>query len=185
MSKPKLFVLGYKRHGKDTVCEMIRDTYGLSFSSSSWAAAEHVVLPYFKRLKAQGFPVPAYKSVKACFDDRDNWRSIWFDAICAFNEEDPARLSRQIFAEHYIYAGLRNVNELVAARAEGLCDAVLWIDASKRLPPEDADSCTVTMADADIVLDNNGPEANLPDRLAEVFPKVLALARKRASLVSA
>jgi len=35
MSLPKLLVIGHGRHGKDTVCEILRDKYGFSFESSS------------------------------------------------------------------------------------------------------------------------------------------------------
>ena len=35
MSKLKLLVIGHGRHGKDTVCEMLRDSYGYTFESSS------------------------------------------------------------------------------------------------------------------------------------------------------
>jgi translation elongation factor EF-1alpha len=35
MSKFKLLVIGHGRHGKDTVCEMLRDDYGYTFESSS------------------------------------------------------------------------------------------------------------------------------------------------------
>lgn len=31
----KLLVIGYGRHGKDTVCEILRDQHGYSFTSSS------------------------------------------------------------------------------------------------------------------------------------------------------
>jgi hypothetical protein len=34
MTKPKLLVIGHGRHGKDTVCEMLRDHYGYTFESS-------------------------------------------------------------------------------------------------------------------------------------------------------
>ena len=32
---PKLLVIGHGRHGKDTVCEILRDHYGYTFESSS------------------------------------------------------------------------------------------------------------------------------------------------------
>ncbi len=33
--KKKLLVIGHGRHGKDTVCEILRDEYGYTFESSS------------------------------------------------------------------------------------------------------------------------------------------------------
>jgi hypothetical protein len=35
MGNHKLLVIGHGRHGKDTVCEFLRDDYGYSFESSS------------------------------------------------------------------------------------------------------------------------------------------------------
>ena len=33
--KKKLLVIGHGRHGKDTVCEILRDEFGYTFESSS------------------------------------------------------------------------------------------------------------------------------------------------------
>ena len=33
--KMKLMVMGYGRHGKDTVCEILKEKYGMTFKSSS------------------------------------------------------------------------------------------------------------------------------------------------------
>jgi len=35
----KLMIMDHARHGKDTVCEILRDTYGFTFESSSMADA--------------------------------------------------------------------------------------------------------------------------------------------------
>lgn len=145
----KLMVFGYKRHGKDTACEYLRDRYGLTFASSSYSACEIFL---FDQLKEKY----GYSTVQACFDDRHNHRSEWFDAIRAYNDDDLTRLAGQIFAGNDIYCGIRNKEEFDAAKSAGMFDVGVWIDAGKRLPPEDASSMTLSMADADIVIDNNG-----------------------------
>lgn len=145
----KLMVLGYKRHGKDTACEYLRDRYGITFESSSYAACRIFL---FDQLKEKY----GYRTIQECFDDRDNHRAEWFDAIRAYNNDDLTRLAGQIFANNDIYCGIRNKEEFDAVKGSGLFDAAAWIDAGKRLPPEDASSMTLSVADADIVIDNNG-----------------------------
>jgi hypothetical protein len=54
---------------------------------------------------------------------------------------------------------MRSKQELDASRH--LYDAIIWVDASDRVDPEDKSSCTVTIDDADIVLDNNKTLADL------------------------
>jgi hypothetical protein len=44
----KLLVVGYGRHGKDTVCDILDQKYGLTFSSSSWFCAERFIFDALK-----------------------------------------------------------------------------------------------------------------------------------------
>lgn len=150
---PKVLILGYGRHGKDTVAEMLRDRYGLSFMSSSRICAESVCLPY---MRERGF---SYADAEECFEDRhsgDN-RKHWYDAIVAFNRPDASSLGRRLFEANDVYVGLRAAREFHAVKAAGLYDLCVWVDASGRgLPPEDRSSCTVEPWMADHVLDNGG-----------------------------
>ena len=43
--KPKLLVIGYGRHGKDTVSEILCREMGLNYQSSSEFCAGHVMFP--------------------------------------------------------------------------------------------------------------------------------------------
>lgn len=176
---PKVLVLGHGRHGKDTVCERLRDVYGFRFTSSSEFCAEHVVMPKIDRLMANeemrqslNYP-PRYGSVQECFDDRSNHRAFWFDAISEYCAEDPARLGREIFEEHDVYCGLRNKREFNGLNNVGGFDVCIWVDASDRLPPEDASSCTVEPWMADFVIDNNGTEAQLRDNVDALIKRLL------------
>lgn len=145
----KLMILGDARHGKDTACEYLRSNYNLRFVSSSLFVAERAVLP---ALAAQGITYPTFDDAYA---DRVNHRDKWFNAIAEYNHDDPARLSRELLSEFDIYCGIRNVKEFKAAKAEKLYDFALWIDASRRVPPEDKSSQTITWQLADYVIDNN------------------------------
>lgn len=141
----KLMVTGYGRHGKDTFCELS----GLPFESSSHVCAEHVVFPVLA-------PKYGYKTLDECYADRINHRKEWFELIKAYNTPDLSRLSRKIFETSDIYCGIRNRDEFVVARAEGVFDLSIWVDASLRLPPESSASMTVSKEDCDIIITNNG-----------------------------
>lgn len=98
----RLLILGHGRHGKDTVAEILRDHHGMSFMSSSFAAAELVCRPY---LDALGI---TYSTAEECYADRINHRAAWHDAIKAYNREDPARLAKDILADNDCYVGMRS-----------------------------------------------------------------------------
>lgn len=155
----KILVCGHGRHGKDQFCEYL----GVPFSSSSMAALDEVIWP------AIGYKYP---SKEECFEDRINCRRDWFDLITEYNVSDPLRLAKKIFARGDVYCGLRNVEEFRHAKNTGLVDISVWIDSSERVEPEDVSSCTVTAADCDITINNNGTLKQLKakaDRLAEAL----------------
>lgn len=164
--KPRILVLGHGRHGKDTVCEILKERYGLQFTSSSWFCAERVVMP---ALNGQF----QYKDAQACYEDRHNHRALWYDLIRDFNRPDATALGRAIFAENDVYCGLRSKAEFHALRNAGVYDYAIWVDASDRVPPEDASSCTVEPWMADFVIDNNGTLEDLELNLKQLMEYVL------------
>ena len=114
--KPKLIVFGHARHGKDTVCEMLRDDYGFVFISSSQFCAEEVVFPHM---------ADRYATADECFADRANHRAEWFDRIADYNREDQTALGRAILTRHDIYCGIRNRTEFQAMRNAGIGGAIV------------------------------------------------------------
>lgn len=156
----KLMIVGHGRHGKDTMCEIL-SKIGYSFESSSHFASKFI----YKELKHKYF----YDSPEECYDDRHNHRSEWYDLISAFNADDPARMSRLIFEEYDIYCGNRNKVEFNLAKEQGLFDLSVWVDASKRLPPEDSSSNTITPDMCDIIINNNGTLEEFERRVLKLF----------------
>lgn len=156
MRKPKLVITGYANHGKDTTSEFFRRVGNYKFKSSSEFAGEKVVYPVLKEKYG-------YQTFQECFDDRMNHRSEWFQLIRSYNADDLSRLGREIFEENDIYCGLRNITELESLIADGLIDKVIWVDASKRKDAENKLSITITPADADIIIQNNGTREELYD----------------------
>lgn len=143
-----VIITGSKRHGKDTVSEVIARMTLCAFESSSHVACEAHI--YDKIKDKYG-----YTTLEECYQDRDNHRKEWFDLIVEFNGDDLARLGKRIFSQSNIYCGLRNVDELLEMRRQGVVDYVIWVDAGERLEAEDANSLTITRADCDAVIDNN------------------------------
>ncbi|MFW8636723.1 hypothetical protein [Cribrihabitans pelagius] len=164
----RLLLIGHGRHGKDTVGELLSESYGMRSVSSSEFAARKAVFPLMRDV---------YPDWRACFEDRANHRELWFHAIAAYNLRPGPMLAEQILEHHDIYTGMRRRDEF--ERSRHLFDLVIWVDASNRLPPEPPGSMQLTAADADWIIDNNGSEAALSGeaaRLASVIENRLILA---------
>jgi hypothetical protein len=149
MTLPKLLIIGHGRHGKDTVCDILRDQYGFQFQSSSEFCARKFIYDELRHKYG-------YTSYEQCYQDRHNHRSEWYDMIHAYCADDYARLGRDIFAENDIYCGLRNKAEFHAMRNTGVFDYCIWVDRSDHLPPEPRDSMNLEIWMANHVIDNNG-----------------------------
>ena len=172
--RPRILVIGHARHGKDTVCGMLRDMYSLKFTSSSRFCAEHVVMSYMDKLfKDGGHDVRVYETADECFEDRAKYRRIWYDAIRAYNQPDPTALARAILEENDVYCGMRASAELHACRNAGVFDHVIWVDASLRCKPEGKDSCTVEPWMADHVVDANGTIEDTMFNLKQLMDRIL------------
>ena len=147
--KLKLLVIGHGRHGKDTVCEILRDIYEYSFESSSKFCSKLFI---YNDLKDKY----GYADEDQCYADRHNHRAEWYDAICDYNVPDAATLGREMFAAYDIYCGLRNKREFFAMQNTGVFDYAIWVDRSNYLMPESKDSMSLEQWMADYTIDNNG-----------------------------
>lgn len=161
----KLLIVGYGRHGKDTVCDILKEKYGLSFTSSSLFCARLFIYDKLKNTYN-------YTSVEECYEDRHAHRAEWFNIICEYNEEDATRLGKEIFKQHDIYCGLRNSLEFNELKKQNVFDYSIWVDRSEHLPPESLDSNTISSDMCDFVLDNNGSLADLEYRCVTLYKKL-------------
>lgn len=164
----KILVLGYGRHGKDTVCNILKEKFGLDFQSSSEFCAKLFI---YDELKDKY----GYSSYMDCYNDRHNRRSEWYTMIHDYCRDDLARLGRNIFAAHDIYCGLRNKDEMSAMKSEGVYDYSIWVDRSQHLPPEDISSMNITKDMTDFVIDNNGTLIELEKQVENLMLNILAL----------
>lgn len=163
---PRLLVIGHGRHGKDTVCEILRDNHGFSFESSSNFCSKKFI---FEKLRDSC----GYANERECYRDRHNHRTLWYDLISEYCEKDPARLGKEILSENDIYCGLRNKREFHSMRNQRVFDYVIWVDRSDHLPPEPYESMSLEIWMADYVIDNNGTLEELEDRVAELVPTLV------------
>ena len=147
--KPKLLIIGNMRHGKDTFAELLNEEFGYTFESSSQSAAN--IFLYDELKDKYG-----YKTPEECFEDRVNHREEWYLAICNYNKDDRARLAKGILERSDCYVGMRDRDEIEECMRQGIFDLIIWVDASDRLPNEDASSFNIDKSCADIIIENNG-----------------------------
>lgn len=146
------------RHGKDTMAEILRDSVGLSFMSSSQAAADIFIYDALKEKYG-------YKTPEECFEDRMNRRPEWYNLICDYNKDDRTRLAKDILSKTDCYVGMRDRDEIRACIDNDVFDLIVWVDASERLPEEDASSFNIDKSCADIIIDNNGTPEQFKERV--------------------
>ncbi len=145
---PKLLVIGHCRHGKDSLAEILNEELGYTFESSSQSAANIFLYDLLKDKYG-------YKTPEECFEDRVNHRQEWYEAICEYNKDDKAKLAKGILERSDAYIGMRDREEIVESLRQGIFDLVVWVDASERLPMEDASSFNIDKSCADIIIENN------------------------------
>jgi dephospho-CoA kinase len=161
----KLLITGYKQHGKDTVCSLIQQIYGLTSISSSYYAVMHTDI--FDDLALH---LGVSKSL--LYKIRDDYRKEFFDLIRNANiKHGMDFLGQGIFANYDIYNGIRNHEEFFAIKEKKLFDTSIWVDASERKPAESIESCTMRPEYCDIILDNNG-------NMEELVLNIICLLRK-------
>lgn len=164
MKRPRLLILGYARHGKDSVAELLHSKYGFKFTSSSEFVGREIIWETWGKIR--------YPSFEDMFADRVNWRRQWMEMISLFNTPDKAKTARTMLERGYdMYVGMRRMDELCASRH--LFNHVIWVDRSRYLPPETG-SMDITRENAmpDFVIDNNGSLDELEmevDRLATLI----------------
>lgn len=169
MMNKKILICGKGRSGKDTLCEILRDKYGMTFASSSWTAAGTFI---FDKLKKSH----NYQSVSQCFNDRHRGenRKLWYDLITEYNHDDPAKLAKIITSKNDIYCGLRSKTELEECMKQGVVDLTYWVDASDRVSyKEGSDSITITKDDCMHIINNNGTIEELERHADQIYQRVI------------
>lgn len=162
-----ILVIGHKQHGKDEVGKQLGALMGVQYRSSSLFLVEKVIYPVLG-------PRYGYATAEECYEDRDNHRKEWYDLIREYNTPDGARLAKELLKEANIYVGMRSRDEYNASVDQGVFDAIIWVDASKRKPMESLESMGLSEEDADYMIDNNGTIEDLQRQLVSYADWFLA-----------
>lgn len=168
MRLPKLLIVGHGRHGKDTVCDILKNQYNFSYESSSRFCCQLFI---FRELQ----PKYGYADEAECYADRHNHRTEWYTMIHDYCRDDLARLGKDIFAAHNIYCGLRNRREFHAMRNQSVFDYCIWVDRLDHLPPENSSSMSIEPWMSDFVIDNNADLARLQKNTDDLMQTILKI----------
>ena len=163
--KPRLLIIGYGRHGKDTVAQMLADKHDFKFTSSSEFVGRECIWEVWGKIR--------YPDFETMFADRHNWRETWMRLISMYNTPDKSRTASTMIERGYdMYVGMRRMDEYEASRH--LFDHVIWVDRSEHLPPETGSmDITPELADPDFIIDNNGTLEDLEKAVDELAGEIL------------
>jgi len=158
MANPKLLIIGHARHGKDTVAEILRDTHGYDFVSSSEFVAREIIW--------EDWGKDRYTDFDEMFSDRVNHRAHWADMITAYNTPNKTKTASTMLERgHDMYVGMRRRDELKACVDARIFDFIIWVDRSNHLPDEPPESMDLCITDSDYVIDNNGTLEDLHEEV--------------------
>jgi hypothetical protein len=155
---PTLAFVGYGRSGKDTCADWLRENTSLVYEGGcSWTARAYMA---GRLSEDEGKLVTPDEAYARRHEDRDKW----YRYLNEYREGDPTRLVRDCLAHSHVVCGIRDREELLGAKAEGLVDLVIWVD---RDVPVDT-TVTYSIDDCDLVLRNRGSKAELYSRLSRM-----------------
>jgi len=165
MRRPRLLILGYGRHGKDTVAQMLADKHGFKFTSSSEFVGREIIWESWGKLR--------YPDFETMYANRHQWRRQWMEMIALYNTPDKTRTARTMLERGYdMYVGMRRMDEYEASRH--LFDYIIWVDRSEHLPPETGSmDITRDSAEADFTINNNGTLADLDEAVDYLAGEIL------------
>lgn len=152
--KKKILLLGYARHGKTTVSDILRDEYGFSLLDTSDFIVTDILISNGR-----------YKTMEEAYSNKERDRAIWYQDVIDYNTPDKARLAKALFAAGSdIYVGMR-ADEEYHATIDAVELHVIWVQ-DERKEPESRDSCTVEPSMATYILDNSGTLEQLRDNIS-------------------
>jgi dephospho-CoA kinase len=133
----KLLFLGYTESGKSTVAQIAADILGTSAISIS----DMILQQYMED----------YDAGSEAMQDKEVWRARLFQHGRKYQLEEPAYFVEKALSRGDVVAGVRNKDELEAAR--DMFDIIIWVD--REVGRKDVGD-VLDFSDADYVLDNNG-----------------------------
>lgn len=151
----KLIILGYARHGKTTVQEILKEK-GFKIVDQTEYIVEKILVP------------SVYPTREEALQNKFKDRALWFEKVNEYNSEEPSRLQRELFeCGSDVHVGMRNIRELKHAK-ENLNVISAWVQDTRK-SPESENSCNIQPNDADYILDNSGTLEDLSENINELL----------------
>lgn len=113
---PRLALCGPGRSGKDEAAKWLTQNTMMRFGKST----SEVIAPY----RAAELGV----SVEEAFANRHQERVVWYELGNRLRERDAAFLARECLKGGELVVGIRDREELLAVKKEGLVDLCIWLD---------------------------------------------------------
>ena len=153
--KPRLLILGFSQAGKSTAAAILAELLNTKYADTSSKLIEE-------------FAAANWLSTAEILENKDKYRMDLFKFGRAKQAVDPLWPQNVQIKDADILTGLRNPNEIQAARAIHLYDMIIWIErpgvicnATDKLSP----------VDADVVIQNDGTIADLRAKLVQLVVK--------------
>lgn len=140
---PTIAICGPGRAGKDTAGNYLASITSLRRGPST----SEIIAPHVAKRLGQ--------TVRRAFSERHENRELWFQVGNELRANDSAYLVKESLKEGEIVVGLRNLDEVMVAREQGLIDLFVYLLRSDR--PEDS-TMKFGASACDIVITNNGTE---------------------------
>jgi hypothetical protein len=174
-----ILIIGAGEHGKNSVCDYIKEKTGWSEGCSSYVSKVLI----FEEMTKRGFHYP---DSQTCWEDRRNHRALWKQLIREYNTPQLDRLIVQIFKDKEMYVGLRDKDEFLTGCVNGRFDIIVFVDAEERLGIADPDDCSIPKGVSDIIIDNNGTKEELLEQMESLvdFLQDVAMFKKSGQLRS-
>lgn len=146
---PHIAICGHGRSGKDTAAQWFAANTSLRLGLTT----SEIIAPFVAAEDGV--------TVEVAFARRHEERERWFLRGNALRNPDAAFLVRECLKGGEVVVGLRNADEIAAARAEQLIDLFVWIERAVPADPTQTFGSEL----CDIVVPNNATLDEFHDRL--------------------
>jgi len=148
-----IMVLGYTEAGKSTAAEILAKMLNLKYANTSDRLIED-------------FAAQTDNDPDFVMQNKSKFRSQLFTYGRGRQAFDPLYPQSQQLKHANILTGLRNPNEIEAARGADMYDCIIWIlrDGYDRGPTD-----KLSPDDADVTIENNGTISELKEKLSQLL----------------